>query len=129
MKRKTKKEIEAVLKLDGPTRFRYFVKRIVDAEKIWSLWSDGWALMENDNGAQVFPLWPSPEFADICRLNEWSVCQVREITLSDFQSEVMSNAAAQGLVFGVFPTPEGRGVVVSPSDMASAIEQELLNYE
>lgn len=42
MRRTSDEEIQAVLKLDGPKRFRHFIKRAVDDETVWGLWFDGW---------------------------------------------------------------------------------------
>jgi hypothetical protein len=45
------REIEEVLKLDGPARFKYFVKWVVAWEHAWGLWDDGWASGADDDGA------------------------------------------------------------------------------
>ena len=63
----SEREIAAVIKLDGPQRVEYFVKKVADANAAWSLWRDGWAAMETNEGTGVFPLWPRREYADMCR--------------------------------------------------------------
>ena len=40
----TNKQIEAVLKLDGPKRYSYFIKVAADQRSIWGLYDEGWAL-------------------------------------------------------------------------------------
>src|SRR4051812_31525339 len=62
---------EAVLRLDATARHTHFVKRVVDAELVWGLWKDGWALMADETGQQVFPLWPAREYAELCAVADW----------------------------------------------------------
>ena len=50
MRKTSPKEVEAVLRLDGPARYQHFLKRVVDTEAAWGLWKDGWALMADENG-------------------------------------------------------------------------------
>src|SRR4051812_6675474 len=104
MKRTTEKEIQAVLRLDGPARFNHLVQRGVDSEAAWGLWKNGWALMENENGTQVFPLWPAREYADVHRTGDWAEYEAREIPLADLLDDLLPKLAQGGVVPGVFPT-------------------------
>jgi hypothetical protein len=89
VKRTTQKESDAVLRLDGPARFSHFIKRVVDSETAWGLWKDGWALMASDDGRQAFPIWPSREYAELCKVDEWSDYEVEEIRLRDLMEELL----------------------------------------
>ncbi|WEZ05197.1 DUF2750 domain-containing protein [Bacillus subtilis] len=45
------KELEMSLKLDPDKRYRYFIKKVVDYEEVWSLSNDeGWVISEGENG-------------------------------------------------------------------------------
>lgn len=122
-------EIDAVLKLDGPARFAHFVKRVVDEERAWGLWSSGWGLMANDDGAQVFPFWPASEYAERCRIGDWAGYEVKEISLDDLQNDVLPRMQMQGVLAGVFPTPGGKGVVVPTKELIAALAEEERRYE
>lgn len=128
MRRISEKEIQAVLRLDGPARFNHFVKGVVDSEVAWGLWKDGWALMKNDDGTQVFPLWPAREYAQLHRTGNWSEYEAREIPLADLLDELVSKLMQAGVLPGVFPTPQGKGVTPTPNELAASLRKELENY-
>jgi len=128
MRPTSEKEIAAVVRLDGPSRLRHFVKRVADSEAAWSLWNDGWALMENNDGTPVFPLWPAPEYAELLRSGDWAQYEVRKIPLSDLLDELLPNLKLRGVLPGVFPTLQGKGVTPTPEELASHIREELEKY-
>ena len=61
----TEKEIKAVSALAPYERYKYFIKRIVDTELMYSLKShDGnWAISKVE-ASKLFPLWSAREFAE-----------------------------------------------------------------
>jgi hypothetical protein len=129
MRQTSAKEMEAVLRLDGPTRFSHFVKRVVDAEAAWGLWNDGWILLADDEGTQVFPLWPATEYAEAFRTGEWVDCVAEEIELERLLGELLPQLAAQGKRPGVFPIPERMNTVVPTVDeLTAALRTEMLKY-
>jgi Protein of unknown function (DUF2750) len=123
MKPKSAKEIEAVLKLDGPVRFRHFVKQVVDFEQAWGLWSDGWALMANNEERLVFPLWPAREYADLCRVGQWTDFAPKAVDLDTLVNELLPSLAKDGVRSGIFPTPEGKGVTVDANELATELRR------
>lgn len=129
MRRTNQAEMQAILKLDGPTRFSHFIKRVVDEEQAWGLWNDGWALMSNDEGIRVFPLWPAAEYAQLHRDGEWAIYEPRAIPLPELLDELVPKLAETGVLPGIFPTPLGKGVTPKAEELASALRQELANYE
>jgi hypothetical protein len=64
--------IEAVLALPGPKRYAHFIKVAADQDKVWGLFSDGWALAGTEDGKEVFPLWPAREYAELCASGLWA---------------------------------------------------------
>ncbi len=129
MRRTTPKEIEAVLRLDGSTRYKHFVKRVVDDELAWGLWKDGWALMADGSGQSVFPLWPAREYAELCAVGDWDGYVVEEIALADLIDELLPKLAEREVRPAVFPTPAGKGVTPSASELREALRSEMENYE
>jgi Protein of unknown function (DUF2750) len=120
--------VEAVLKLSGEERIKYFVKRIVAFETVWGLYSKGWASAKDNSGDLVFPVWPAKEYADLCKLDQWSDCIAKEMTLNEFLDVILPNSVEEGTRFGVFPLPDGAGVIPVTEELVAAIEHELLKY-
>ncbi|AUX48454.1 hypothetical protein SOCE26_099880 [Sorangium cellulosum] len=129
MKKTTEKEIQAVLVLDGPARYRHFVKTVVAWETAWGLWKDGWVLMANDEGVPVFPLWPAREYAELHRTGDWANHEAEEVSLDRLLGELLPMLAARGMLAGVFPTPAGQGVTLSAEELTDSLRKELMNYE
>lgn len=124
------KELEAVLRLDGPARFEHFVKRVADEETAWGLWQDGWALMADDSGAEVLPLWPAREYAALLQTDDWADREPSEIPLDDLLGKLLPKLRGTGTRVAVFPRPDGRdGVLVTPDVLEAGLRRELENYE
>lgn len=118
-----------MLRLDGPARFEHFVKRVTDAECAWGLWEDGWALMENDDGTKVFPLWPAKEYAELHRTGNWAGYEARQIDVDDLLEQLLPRLTETGTLPGVFPTPSGKGVTPSPAELSKTLRDEIAKYE
>lgn len=124
----SQKEMDAVVRLDGPARFRHFVKRVVDDGAAWGLWSDGWALMSDDAGRGIFPLWPAREYALAAAVGEWVSYQAEPIPLEELMDDLLPQLSAHGVVPGVFPTPSSRGVTPSIDELRQALRDEKGKY-
>ena len=122
------KEVESVLRLDGPARYSYFIKRVVDREVAWGLWSGGWALMVDGAGNSVFPVWPGREYAELCAVGGWSEYLAEEISLDALLSELLPKLEARAVRAGVFPTPKGTGVSIDVAALVEALRQEMKQY-
>lgn len=122
------KEIKAVISLAGPQRFVRFVKMVADRQIVWGLYKDGWALAQSEEGENIFPLWPSKEYAELCAVAEWSEYQAEPIELDSFLSTLLPQLAIDGVLPGVFYTPTDQGVTPSADVLQAAIEKELENY-
>jgi hypothetical protein len=121
--------MDAVLRLEPTERVSHFVKRVVDEQVAWGLWKDGWALMAEGDGQAVFPLWPGREYAEGCAVGEWSEYVPAEIPLDDILGELSERLEARNVRPAVFPTPGGRGVVMTLGQLKVALEAELRWYE
>ena len=129
MKPRSEKEIQSVLRLNGAERFGHFIKRVVDFEEAWGLWSDGWALMEDNSGRPVFPLWPAREYAELCRLGDWAQYDPKAISLSELLKGFLDGLVEREVLAGVFPTPGGVGVTLPAAELATLLRTaELQSY-
>jgi hypothetical protein len=129
MRKTGAKEVEAVLRLDGPARFEHFIKRVVDEERAWGLWKDGWALMQNNDGTHAFPLWPAKEYAELARSGDWAEYETESISLNDLVEELLPKLAKKGVIPAVFPTPNGKGVAPSIEEFITHLKVEQKKYE
>src|SRR5688572_10549822 len=67
------KEIAAVSLLAGAERYRYFVKKVCDAEELWSLRDNGgWCVAGDGKGREGIPVWSSRAFAELCAHGTWA---------------------------------------------------------
>jgi hypothetical protein len=128
VRRTTEKEIEAVLRLDGAGRFAHFVRRVVDEERVWGLWQNGWALMEDNSGSRVFCLWPAREYAELCRAGDWVSYEPKEILLADLIDHLLPDLEKDSIQVGVFPTPAGKGPIVTPRELEGPLRSEMEKY-
>src|SRR5262245_58938374 len=111
----TKKEIEAVLQLPGDKRYRQFIKRVADANMLWSLWNDGWALGVTDKGQKTIPLWPAFEYAELCRLGDWKDDTPKPIDLHEFMESFLPDLIRKGIRVSIFDTPSEDTVLIDDS--------------
>lgn len=128
MRKTSPQEVAAILALEGPARFQHFIKRVVDDETAWGLWSDGWGLMADADGRPIFPFWPSREYAELCAIEKWSGFAPEEISLKDLLTELLPKLKAQGVNVGVCPTPRGKGVVLGVDELERALREEMTKY-
>lgn len=49
------REVESIVNLNSNDRYRYFLKKVIDQEELWSIWREGWVLALDDKGARVNP--------------------------------------------------------------------------
>ncbi len=122
------KQIEAVLALPGPERVKHFAKVVADREEAWGLYHDGWASSATDNGGTAFPLWPAPDYAQLCAAQEWSTYSPRGIALDDLMEALIPMLREQSASVAVFQTPEGRGVTVTPDELQAMLAGETERY-
>ena len=123
------KQIESVMALPGPERYDHFIKQIVDGEKVWGLYNNGWALASTDDGTQVFPVWPAEDYAAKCAQDEWSGYEPISIALNDFIEELLPMLERDGVIPGVFYTPTNKGITPEITQLIEDINHELGHYE
>src|SRR6476620_996198 len=95
-------EIEAVLRLPGEKRYEYFIKRVADANKLWGLWDDGWAMGVTDKGQRTIPVWPAAEYAEACRQGDWVIYTPRAIDLHEFMDDFLPRLVRDGVRVSIF---------------------------
>ena len=120
------KEIESVVSLSGPERYSYFIKRVVDLEKVWSLRNkEGWGLASDSIGNEVVPVWSHVEYAKLCINDEWRNCLPEAINLQEWMDKWIPGMIKDRRKVGVFPTIVSKGVVINPEKLRDDLNDEL----
>lgn len=126
----TDKEIAAVLQLDGPARYSYWVKKIADQQVVWSLWHvEGWALAGDSDGRVLVPVWPHETFAAMCARDVWAAYTPKAIDVTAWMERWIPGLQRDGRMVAVFPTTADRGVIVDPAVVYENLQHELRNYD
>ena len=119
------KEFESAFRLPVKQRYDYFIKKVADWEKVWSLATkDGWVLACDDEGKEAVPVWPHERFAEAC-VSQWPGSESRSIELSIWKDRWLPGMLADGRLVAVFPTPGGKGVLVSPDQLTCDLNKEI----
>ena len=85
--------------------------------------------MRDDDGNEVFPLWPAREYAEAVRTAEWSGYAPEQIDLMDLIDDLLPKLASKHVLPGVFPTPQDRGVTPSVQDLEASLRAEMEKYD
>ena len=130
MSRIKSQEIESVVNLVGAERYSYFIKKVADSEKLWSLKNkDGWVLASDSDGKQVVPVWSHIEYAKLCMNDEWRDCSPEVINLREWMDRWIPGMIKDKKKVGVFPTIVSKGVVVDPERLHNDLNDELSKIE
>jgi hypothetical protein len=125
----TEQEIEAVSKLEPFQRYQYFIKRVADTEKMYTLADrDGNFAITILEGISVFSIWSSTQFALKCAEDEWSGFIVKEIILEEFEEETVDVIEENGWLLNVFSVKGKSGFVVDINEFARDLSEEMKKY-
>src|SRR5215510_1212388 len=103
------KEIKAVLSLDAPKRYDYWIKKVADQDEVWSLLQDGgWALAGSDDGRQLVPVWPHLKYAALCANGAWAGYEPKAISLETWLNRWIPGMERDNRRVAVFPTPNDK---------------------
>jgi hypothetical protein len=120
----------ALLASAGPARFKHFISRAADCERLWGLRdATGWVALADDAGAPGFPVWPHPDYAQACATETWAGSFPAEIDVHEFTDEWLPNMAEREVSVAVFPTPSMKGVWMKPEELQRYLAEELGRYE
>ncbi|WP_286778489.1 MULTISPECIES: DUF2750 domain-containing protein [Sphingobacterium] len=125
----TDKEINSVIQLKPFDRYMYFLKRVADTERMYTLvnGNNEYALSEVE-GNYVFSLWPFREYALLSSVREWNNYQVKEITLNEFENEVIDFIEQNKYLINVFTVNSKAGFIVNLIEFARDLSDELKKY-
>lgn len=125
----TPEKFAAIVRLAAPKRYSHFIKLAADQNRVWGLYSSGWALMDTDDEARVFPVWPGEPYAAACATGDWVEYKPRAIELPTFLDELLPSLRKSDTLLGVFPTPTDRGITPSLAQLEADLRTELARIE
>ncbi len=126
----SQKQISAVIALSGPKRYDHFIKTVCDQEYVWSLFfEDGWAVACDNDGTEGLPLWPHPEYARLCAVEEWRQYEPKTIPIHELLEKWLPSLKENGRATLIFITPEQQGVLQTCDELAADLQEELRKYE
>ena len=124
----SQKEIESVSSLPAFDRYQHFIKRVADFELMYTLCDKGdFAIADLDNN-ELLSFWPAKEYANLNAIGEWSAYQVKEISIQDFEDEVIDIIVSQSYLLNIFPTNDKTGFVVDLEEFSRDLSSEMGKY-
>jgi hypothetical protein len=126
--RPSHQEIQAVQKLNAADRYKYLIKKAADQEVVWSLWSEGWAIANDDMGRSAIPIWPHAAYAEACAKGEWREYEPKQIGLDAWVARWLPGIKRDRRLVAVFPSLDDRGIVVEADVLARDLEEEVQKY-
>jgi hypothetical protein len=127
--RLSQKEVQSVIALPSERRYRYFIKKAADSNRVWGLWNDGWAMGVTDDKEPTIPVWPASEYAELSRIGDWQNYVPRPIDLQEFMHLFLPQLQKDGIRISIFDTPSEESVFVDDRDLIRDLEDELSKIE
>jgi hypothetical protein len=123
-------QFAALLSSPAPARFKHFIGRAADCERLWGLRdATGWVSLADDTGAPGFPVWPHPDYAQACATEAWAGCLPAEINVHDFVEQWLPDMTERTVAVTVFATPSMKGIWMRPDELQRYLAEELTKYE
>ncbi|WP_185247216.1 DUF2750 domain-containing protein [Chryseobacterium bernardetii] len=123
------KEIESVTALEPLERYKYFIKKVADAELFFTLVDkNGDYVLSELEEQKLFPMWSSVEYAELCKVNGWEKHSIKQLDLDDLENEIIDFIADEDCLINVFPVNDNTGFVVSLTEFSRDLGDELSKY-
>lgn len=122
-------EIESVIKLEPFERYKYSLKRIADNETLYTIKRDNETIAINDlDDEKLIPFWSAKQFAELNITDEWNEFYVEEISLDDFENEMVDFINENNFLMNIFPINNKTGFVVSLDEFIRDLNIELERF-
>ncbi len=121
------KAIENILNLKPFDRYQYFIRKIADWEKVYTLvFLNGNYAMSIVDDKKLFPLWSAREFAELSKTGDWQECEILELDFNDLE-KLFDYIGEYNFLINVFPT-DTTGFVVTLEEFSRDLGTELEQY-
>ena len=105
-----------------------FIRQSVESGFVWGLHCiDGWANADSCEFEEVvvYPFWSSPELAQTCAIQEWSIYQPKSLDLAEFLENWCVGMYKEYILAGINWDENMEGKEIDSLDLALQIIQEL----
>ena len=124
------KEIDKVSSLEPFERYKYFLKKIADNEVMYTLIDKkGDFIISTIEDKSIFPLWSSADFANLCLIDGWNDCVIKELTLEEYEEEIIDYISDGEYLLNIFPVYNKTGFILDLEEFTRDLNEELENYE
>lgn len=126
------KQIENLLNLNEEERVSYFIRYCSDWEEIWGLSvGDDWIIFKDEDGDEIFPLWPHKELAELCAFSEHKEmgAKPKSISIYTFLDEFLQDEELKDVYYGIFYNKQRQALVLSSNTLKEELEAELDEHE
>lgn len=76
----------------------------------------------------MFSIWPNKDFVLLCKEGEWEDFCVKEITIKDFENEIIDLIDQNEYLLNIFSVGKKTGFVVDLLEFANDLNNEMSNY-
>ena len=127
IKKMHEKQIVNLLKQSVEQRYEYFIRYCSDFEQVWGLVveEDNWVIFKDNDGNEIFPLWPHHDLAEKCCFHEHKEMGAipQAINLDSFINNCIPDMNNEGVVFGIFYDEFREGMIVD----GNLLKEDILN--
>lgn len=124
-----KKQIDNLSSLSPQERYKYFVRYCADFENVWGLTigDDNWVIFKDEEGEEIFPLWPHADLAEACCFEEHKTmgAKPQSISLDSFIQNCIPDMISDKVFFGIFYNRDREGLAVDGNTLKEALENEI----
>lgn len=121
------KEIESVLSLPKEKRYKTFLLRVSDNEKLWVLAHQNHDFYyEHHDSQPLLPIWPEKTFAQLYASEKQYPITTYPINLETFLYQTIPNLIEKRIPLSLFPKANHQEtIILTPQDLAAAIVNHL----
>ena len=126
----SKEEFQALEKCNSETRYTYTVKRIIDAEVLWTIVDEeNHLVIQTDRNKKLLPVWSSKEYAQVFCVKGENNYKYSAFTWETFEDSVMEYIRQNDILINVFPTKkEPFGKIVDSNTFVEEINKLIEEY-
>lgn len=126
----SKEEFQALEKCNSETRYTYTVKRIIDAEVLWTIVDEeDHLVIQTDGNKKFMPVWSSKEYAQVFCVKGENNYKYSAFTWETFEDSVMEYIRQNDILINVFPTKkEPFGKIVDSNTFVEEINKLIEEY-
>lgn len=120
-------KINNVINLNVEDRYWYSIREIVKLGKVWAVSTpESWVTFVDNEGEEIFPIWPHKEVAEVCVFEELKVegYSIEAIDYDKFKEFCIPDMVGDSILFGVFYDLNREGLAVNGEKLLEDLEEE-----